>query len=403
MRILVLTSTFPRWSGDREPPFVFELCRRLARAHDVLVLAPHSPGAAREESLGERLRVRRFRYAPTALESLAYQGGILEKLRAAPWRWLLVPLFCAAQWLAARRAAAHWRPHAIHAHWIVPQGLVAVLARRASTGHRAAVVCTSHGADLFALRGRLAMRIKAWVLRRIDALTVVSQAMRAPARELGARDDGVFVLSMGVDARARFVPGAPGERAADEVLYVGRLVRKKGVGDLVDAFARLGGHPHARLTIVGTGPLEREIRDQVERSGLAARVTFAGAIPNDQLAPFYRRASVAVVPSVVARDGDQEGLGLVIAEAMACECPVVASDLPAIRDIVQHGVTGFLARPGDAGDFAEKIAAVLRDPAQAASLAREGRRLVLERFDWQGVGQRYEDLLSSVALSSVAR
>ena len=80
MRVLVLTSTFPRWRGDREPPFVFELCRRLAASHELLVLAPHCPGAATEERLAERLTVCRFRYAPERLESLAYEGGILEDL-----------------------------------------------------------------------------------------------------------------------------------------------------------------------------------------------------------------------------------------------------------------------------------------------------------------------------------
>ena len=126
-------------------------------------------------------------------------------------------------------------------------------------------------------------------------------------------------------------------------------------------------------------------------------MSFAGAVLNEDLPPYYRRAAAFVVPSVIAPDGDQEGLGLVIGEALACECPVVASELPAIRDLIDDGVTGLLARPGDARDLADKLLRVLRNPPAAAAFARRGRSLVLERFDWQKVGQRYEELFAAVS------
>ncbi|HNI66344.1 MAG TPA: hypothetical protein PLK97_11435, partial [Pseudomonadales bacterium] len=100
--ILVLSSTFPRWPGDHEPPFVLELSRRLAERFDVWLLAPHAPGARRQEQMAG-IEVERFRYAPDRLEQLAYQGGILARLKQQPWRWLLVPLFITAQWWALHR------------------------------------------------------------------------------------------------------------------------------------------------------------------------------------------------------------------------------------------------------------------------------------------------------------
>ncbi len=394
MRILVLTSTYPRWPGDREPPFVFELCRRLALRHEVLVIAPHCAGAVAEEKLGN-LSVQRFRYAPERLQSLAYEGGILEKLRRARWRYLLVPLFLLSEWAAALRAIRQLRPDVIHAHWIIPQGLIALLARLGARGKPPPVVCTSHGADLFALRGPLASRLKAWVVRRAALLTVVSAVMAAQATRLGAAPGRVRVMPMGVDARERFVPGK-GERLATEVLFVGRLVAKKGVVHLLQAFAGVrASFAAARLTIIGTGPLERELRSQARELGIEPAVTFAGALPNEELPRHYQRAAVVAVPSVVAQDGDQEGLGLVIAEALACECPVVASDLPAITDIIEDGVTGLLARQGDAQDLGAKIVRLLHDPAHARALARRGRAVVLDRFDWESVGRGYAEVLSA--------
>ena len=402
MRILVLTSTFPRWAGDREPPFVFELCRRLAARHEVLVLAPHCAGAAGEERFGEGLSARRFRYAPEALESLAYEGGILEKLRRARWRHALVPFFLLAELLAAWAAIRRQRPDVIHAHWMIPQGIVALAARALAGAGRTPLVCTSHGADLFALRGRLASRLKARVLQGAAALTVVSVVMKTHALRLGAEPGKVRVMPMGVDARERFFPDGSVERAACEVLFVGRLVEKKGVAHLLRAFARVKQSiPEARLTVIGAGPLQAELRALATELGIGADVTFTGAIANAELAHRYRRAAVLVVPSVVSEDGDQEGLGLVIAEALACECPVVASDLPAIADVVEDGATGLLARQGDAQDLCDKILRVLRDPAHARGLARRGRAAVLGRFDWQSVARGYEDLLSDVGARTI--
>lgn len=398
MRILVLTSTFPRWPADREPPFVFELCRRLAAVHEVLVIAPHCRGAAAEERLGENLAVRRFRYAPASLESLAYEGGILEKLRGRRWRFLLVPFFLLGELIAAVRAVRTYRPDVIHAHWILPQGAVGLLAAAVSPAKRPAVVCTSHGADLFALRGAIAGQLKAWVARRAASLTVVSGAMTARALRLGARPERVRVMPMGVDARERFAPEPSAQRTPDELLFVGRLVAKKGVSHLLRAVALVRNTlPAVRLTIVGAGPLAVELRAQANALGLDGHVVFAGAVANEDLATYYRRAAALVMPSIVAGDGDQEGLGLVIGEALACECPVVASDLPAIRDLIEDGVTGVLARQADAPDLADKIVRLLSDPVAASRLARAGRALVLERIDWQSVGQRYEELLSDVA------
>lgn len=363
------------------------------------MIAPHCRGSATEERLGANLTVRRFRYAPERLQSLAYEGGILERLRQRRWRFLLVPFFIGAELIAALRAVRREKPDVIHAHWIVPQGLVGLLAALAAPrSKRPALVCTSHGADLFALRGLLAMRLKGCVVRRAAALTVVSTAMMAVALRLGVRAEKVRVMPMGIDARQRFAPAHGAERAPNELLFVGRLVAKKGVGHLLDAFGLVRESvADARLTIVGAGPLEAELRASARAHGLEAHVSFAGAVLNEDLPAYYRRVAAFVVPSVVAPDGDQEGLGLVIGEALACECPVVASDLPAIRDLIQDGVTGLLARPGDARDLADKLLRLLRNPAAAAGFARRGRGLILERFDWQNVGQRYEELFAAVA------
>jgi glycosyltransferase involved in cell wall biosynthesis len=151
------------------------------------------------------------------------------------------------------------------------------------------------------------------------------------------------------------------------------------------------------LSIAGSGPEEERLRFLADKLGISDHVTFLGPIPNPELPHLYRRATVFIAPSIVAESGDQEGLGLVLAEALACECPVVASDLPAIRDVVIDGVTGLTARERNSADLASKIIALLGNPDLRKRLAEEGRRHVLARFDWEVVANRYAQLIDTLA------
>jgi glycosyltransferase involved in cell wall biosynthesis len=392
-RLLVLTSTFPRWAGDREPPFVYELSRRLAGQFEVHVLAPHAPDARPEETL-DGVQVHRFRYAPERLQQLAYDGGILARLRERRWRLLLVPCFIAAQAWALRRLLARYRFDVLHAHWIIPQGLAAVLA---GAPRRVPMLCTSHGGDLFGLRGPLARRLKRRVLARSAMVTVVSEAMREAVLDLNPAQV-VDVVPMGTDLTGCFKPPDQPARQPGRLLFAGRLVEKKGVRYLLAAVARLRAQGRVvTLTIAGDGPLRGALQAHAVQLGVDADVEFLGAVDHARLAGLFQQAAVAVVPSVIAADGDQEGFGLVIVEAMGCACPVVASRLPAIDDIAIDGETALLVPPADADALASAIARVLDDPDRAARRAAAARARVLERFEWEAVSRRYADLLGRLA------
>jgi glycosyltransferase involved in cell wall biosynthesis len=389
-RVLVLTSTFPRWEGDHEPPFVYELCRRLASYFDVLVLAPHTPGAARQEKMSG-IEVVRFRYFFPRWQNLAYEGGILTKLRQNKWRYLQIPFFLFFELLALIRITGQRKFDVIHVHWLIPQGLVAIWARLLRKD--LPLLCTSHGTDLHGLRGVWLDRLKRAVFEGTDTITVVSCAMAELAIELGAKPQSLHVISMGVDARTLFTPAGYDERNDHELLFVGRLVEQKGLAYLLEALpVILAKHPQVTLSVAGSGPEEGRLRSLAEKLGISDRVAFLGPIPNAELPRLYRRAAVFVAPLMFA-----EGLGLVLAEALACECPVVASDLPAIRDVVIHGVTGLTARERDSADLASKVIALLDDPVLRRRLAKEGRRRVLAQFDWEVVADRYARLIEALA------
>lgn len=398
-KLLVLASTYPRWKDDSEPGFVHELTRRLAHWFDVTVIAPHAQGARREEVL-EGVRIKRFRYAPEQLQRLSYGGGILANLRHRRWTWLLLGPFLLGLLLATLRELRKSDRTLIHAHWLLPQGLFAVTARRLASSS-APLLCTSHGGDLFALQGALGRKLKQHVLMHSQAVTVVSSAMLQPVSELTSGAHMAHVVPMGVDLQVRFTPGINDSRRPDTVLFVGRLVEKKGVAVLLQAFSRVvDAFPASRLSIIGDGPERNALLKLARTLEIEQNVEFLGAVPQAKLPAHLRAATVFAMPSIIATSGDQEGLGLTQVEAMGCGCPVIASDLPGIRDVVTHGESGLLTSPGDPAALADAIVTLLRDPHLRAQFSTNARKLVLGRFDWEAIADRYRMILLDLSASS---
>lgn len=393
----MLTSTFPRWPGDKEPAFVYDLSRRLADRFVVTVLAPRAPGSLEQEAM-EGLNVRRFGYFIKRWENLAtHGGGILNRLRANPFNFLLVPPLLLGQLLALVRLLRQDPIDLIHAHWLIPQGLVALIGCRL-VGLSIPVITTSHGGDLYALKGAPMQRLKTWVMANSRHLTVVSAAMRSRVIGMGLAPDRISVISMGVDLRCRFTPDPNTRRDPASLLFVGRLVEKKGLRVLIEALPRvIERHPEMVLTIAGAGPLELEIKRLAADLGVIDHCRFLGMVAQEDLPPLMRRASVLVVPFLIAKGGDQEGLGLVSVEAAGCECPVIAGNVPAVRDVIADGETGILVPPGDPVALAASIAELLADPDRRIRLGRAARTYCLGRFDWETIAERYGELLLAQA------
>jgi len=387
--ILVLTSTYPRWQGDTEPAFVHFLCRQLTSRYRVIVLAPHYPGSLKKETV-EGVLIYRFRYFFPFAEYLAYDGGIIENLKGNILKWLLVPFFLISQSFHMVLLTRKYKVHLIHAHWVIPQGLLAVICRQCRlVSKHISILCTSHGGDLFSLQGGLLERLKRYTFRHCDHATVVSTAMRDRLVSMGCSTGNITVQPMGVDLTTQFVPDDNAVKSRD-IVYVGRLVEKKGVSTLIGSINLLKNkYPELTVTLIGDGPEKPDLEQQCRRLGVKEQVRFLGSIPNNRIPAFYQSAKIAVVPSIIAADGDQEGLGLVAVEAMGCGCATLVSDLPALRDVVIDGETGLAFKAGNEADLAEKISTLMCNPELSARLGRAGRQSVIDKFDWRTVGARY--------------
>lgn len=194
---------------------------------------------------------------------------------------------------------------------------------------------------------------------------------------------------MGVDLVGSFNPDFKRHRVRGEILFVGRLVEKKGLRVLIEALpAILLENPQAVLLIAGFGPEESRLRDQVKKLNLDSSVRFIGPISQVELVDLYRRAAVFVAPFISAESGDREGLGLVSIEAAGCGCPVVVSDIPAVNDIFGPG-EAILVEPGNAEALAIGVIAALNGTQHC----NPSLNILREKFDWSSVAERYSQIL----------
>jgi glycosyltransferase involved in cell wall biosynthesis len=226
--------------------------------------------------------------------------------------------------------------------------------------------------------------------RRARAATCVVACNTDVADDLGATGARVELIPHGVDLR-RFTPTPPPCGEPLELLAVGRLVEKKGLGALLEAVAGL--ETPFRLRIVGDGPLRGALERSIADAGLHDRATLDGTLTHRELPDAYAGANVVVVPSVQDAGGDRDGLPNVVLEAMASARPVVASEMAAIPAAVRDGDTGLLVPPGDPRALRAALERLARDPALRAGMGVAARRRVERDFELGRCTRRLLDCL----------
>lgn len=312
------------------------------------MVCPGAEGLAGHETI-DGVEVVRFRYGPRSLETLAYDGAMYRRV-AGPHA-LLVPFFVLAFFSTARAVARRRQIDIVHGHWWAPSGLVALAVAR-TTGAKSVVHL--HGSDATIAKGPIQTLARS-VLNQADAVLAVSDELAAWANRVIGGDSTVGP-SEGRPATVVPMPlprwceaGPTPVPATGPILGVGRLVPEKGF----DLLVRAAALTDQAAVIVGDGP-ERSALEELAHS-LRAEVTFVGEVTPDELAGYYRRARVVVVPS------RREGFGLVAAEAAAMGRAVVGAAVGGVPTVVADGVSGVVVRPDDVDALVAGLVRV--DPA----------------------------------------
>ncbi|MFQ5555415.1 MAG: glycosyltransferase [Acidimicrobiia bacterium] len=225
------------------------------------------------------------------------------------------------------------------------------------------------------------------------------------AATLEHHDATVDLVPHGVDL-GRFSPGprVAHHTGSMRLLAVGRLVEKKGFPVLLHAASRLVGTLDYRLRIIGDGPEHGRLTRLIARLGLEDNVQLEGSLTHRELPDAYRWADAVVVPSIIDRHGDRDGLPNVILEALATARPVVASRVAAVGAVIREDDTGLLVPPGDANALADAILALSADGSLRRRLGDAGRGLVEQRHSLGACTEQLRVLLESrYALEAVRR
>jgi glycosyltransferase involved in cell wall biosynthesis len=359
------------------------------------VLAPHAEGLAdawMEEGGG--VDVATFHYAPERYEVLGYGRTLEADERVRGAAALVTPLYALALRRAVRRLLVRERFDLVHAHWIVPNGVVA-----ATAVGKTPLAIGLHGSDVF-LAEKPGVRILAGAaLRRSRLLTGCSPELVDRVRALGFPAERSRVIPYGVDV-ATFAPDPARRRiwreklgvpdGAPLLLGVGRMATKKGFQILLEALpGLLAARPDAHVVLAGAGDLWDRF------SSLAAqwpgRLHLPGMILRDTLPDLFRAADLFVLPAVHDARGNVDGLPNVILEAMASGLPVVASGISGIPLAVEDGRTGLLVPEKDPERLLSALLRLLGDSGLVREMGERGRRKAETELTWDAVAARYRE------------
>jgi glycosyltransferase involved in cell wall biosynthesis len=270
------------------------------------------------------------------------------------------------------------------------------------------VAVTLHGYDIMSHAAYWASGAGGWTrIRYPDRLVemarsphvhviAVSEAIRQRAIEFGLPAERMRVQYIGIDPVAFQSGGPPLSQRRKKILHVGRLVEKKGVAHLINAFARVRSRiPDAELTIVGDGPLQKDLIALAGR--LNVPVEFAGSMGRDGIKAHLDNSRLFCLASVRAESGDAEGFGIVLLEAQAAGVPVITSALGGAQEGVIDGVTGLPFAEGDVDALTEHLTGLLADDERLDRMSVAARDFVAKRFDIRVCTRELEKTYAEIA------
>ena len=390
LKVLLLSSSYPRNKTDNSSIFLRYLAKNLVKQGvDIHVLAPdHS--AVEKQLLDTGVKTHWFKYLPRSWQALAYGSGILPNLKKNPLLYLQVPFFLISMFFYLLYLCKKLKPDVIHAHWIIPQGFIAVLVGKL---FNIPVITTAHGGDAFSLNNNLLSRLKRFTIQHCQAWTSNTSAT---AQTFNSTTKAPSIIPMGVEIehfQAGLAENTRGKETRNIILFVGRLVEKKGVKYLIEAFSQLPAKTQQEsvLWIIGDGDERVALEMQAEKLGIS-NIKFRGEVQNSQLPDFYAAASIFVAPSVVDSKADTEGQGVILLEAMASKTPIVASAVGGIPEVITHKKTGLLVKPNDSLQLSYAILGLLNDKDLAKSLALNAQLNVEKTYAWRAISQQFMTL-----------
>ena len=367
--ICILTNAYPDFPDSNRVVFIRTLARLFfQRGCGVAVVAPRIFAGSTSSEREGAIAVRRF-------ESFLGNRLLVEYERTPVFRLMG---YMAAGIISAIRCVRDRDCDLIHAHWIIPAGLTALVAGRIC---RKPVIVTVHGSDLLVIpeRSSVIRGLVKYVLNRADAITSVADHLTEKIVEMGIPREKVLTFPMSVPTESFGHEGdAPEGWDQKAVAFSNRsLYPLYNVETLVRAAPLIFKKArHAEVVIAGEGPERERLESLAGELDVADRVKFVGAIPHERM-PHYLRGSAAYVSTALS-----DGASVSLLEAMACGAFPVVADIPANREWIEDGGNGFLFPPESAEVLAEKILESFDRDDLRVSAREANAQIINQRAQW---------------------
>lgn len=399
--ILVFTSTFPRFtSGDATPPFVYNLSKWLSEKWlNITIITPRVPWAKNFESRDWMEIYRYWYFFSEKLEKLC-DWGIISNLKNNKLLYFQVPFLFIAGFLFMIKIVTKKNIEIIHAHWLIPQWLLAVIYKK-FINNNIKIIVTSHWSDISSLQMLLFKYLKIYTLQNIDILTVVSTDLKNKINNYWEFSNlKIIIAPMGVDEikfnSSNYDKKIRLSHSIDWplILFVWRLVEGKWVSYLIKWMLKIiNKYPKAKLLIVWWWPLKTNLEILTRELKLENNVTFLWPIENNNLPAYYASADLFIWPSHKTNDGAEEWFWLVFVEAILSGCITIWTSLPWIMDIISNWKTGLLIKEKDPDDIAMNAIKALSWNHIDKNLAI---KVTKDKFSWSKVTNTYYNLFTNL-------
>lgn len=390
-KILVLTSTFPRWEKDYTASFIYGLEKKIAKKFDVYVLAPHYKGARKYEIV-DNLKIHRFQYFwPPSFQKLCYGGGILPNLKKNKLLVIQTFTLMICELITAIKIIKKEKIELVHAFWFLPQGIVAMIVKLFLNVD---YIVTALGGDMFPFKTN--NKLFLWFYKKIaDNASFVTAVNQIFVKELKTlNQQKIYYVPNGVDIHN--LKPAENIKKNTNILFVGRLTEKKGVIYLIEALKKIDKKIYNKLLIVGDGPLRIILEKKVRELGIENKVYFFGSKPYKELFKFYNESMFIVVPSITTSDGDREGFPTVYLDAMACGCPIIASRIEGIENIIKNNENGIIVEQKNPAALAKTMNDLIYNDKLRNSITKNALIEVKNKYAWNIVSERYIKLIKNI-------
>jgi glycosyltransferase involved in cell wall biosynthesis len=391
MKIGVITSVYPEFKGDPHGIFVHRLMREINKqGHEVHVLAPFSH--EKTNYILDGVNVEKFNYFyPRRFQRLCGRSGMIDNVKEGIFVKIQFLSFILFNVLNSQKLKDM---DVIHVQWPIPNGLGALFLK---IFNNIPYINTIHGEEVYlSKRYHTTILLKILVKNSFKTITNSSETLKV-SLENGLEKNKLEIIPFGVDTNIFRPYNVLKDKKIFQILSIGYLIERKGFEYLINSINEvLKIHDNVKLKIVGTGPLENQIKKQIKELKLEGTVEILGNVSEEELLDLYNYSEIFVLPSIVDSQGNTEGLGVVLLEAMACKVPVIASNIGGIPDIVHDKVNGTLVPEKDVLKLTLAIDEMIKNEEFRKNLALNGYEMVKGHFSWEKIAKEYIDIYKNV-------